>query len=120
MRLVIKGQLATLNEHDNANRSNRYSGAQLKKEMTELVAWQVKGATPIKIPCILTFHWYYSGKHDFDNIRFACKYIQDGLVKAGVLKDDSQKHILGYGGDYFIKVEKGQEKVIVEIEEFES
>ncbi len=116
--ITIHGALATLNQHDNANRSNRFAGAKLKKEQTDLVAWQVKKYPPITKPCILTFHWYYSGKFDFDNIRFACKYIQDGMVKAGVLQDDSQKYVLGYGGDYFIKVTKGDEKVVVEVEEY--
>ena len=117
--ITIKGQLATLNEHDQANRANKFGGAKLKKEQTELVAWQVKKHPLITKPCTLTFHWYFSGKFDFDNIRFACKYIQDGMVKAGVLKDDSQKYVLGYGGDYFIKVAKGSEKVVVEVDEFD-
>ena len=118
MTITIHGSLATLNEHDGANRSNRFMGAKLKKEMTDLVAWQAKNSPKITRPCILTFHWYYSGKYDFDNIRFACKYLQDGLVKAGVLVDDSQKWVLGYGGDIFIKTDKGKEKVIIEVDEY--
>ena len=117
MLITITGDLAKLNEHDNANRSNRFAGAKLKKDMTDLVAWQVKSKPEVKNPCTITFHWYYSSKHDFDNIRFGCKYVQDGLVKGGVLKDDSQKWVLGYDGDYFIKVDKGKEKVVVEINE---
>lgn len=118
MQLEIDGTLATLNDHDEANRRNKFAGAKLKKEMTDYVAWQVKGAPAITQPCIITFNWYYSGKHDLDNIRFAAKYILDGMVKAGILPDDSQKWVLGFGGDYFTKVSKGQEKVLVEIEEF--
>lgn len=115
--ITIKGQLATLNEHDGANRGNKFGGAKLKQTMTDLVAWQVKGQK-ITRPCILTFHWYYSTRHDFDNIRFAAKYILDGLVKAEVLPNDNQQWILGFGGDMFIKVAKGEEKVVVEIDEF--
>ena len=120
MNVVIKGQLATLNDHDNANRNNKFGGAKLKKEQTELVAWQAKKHSLIKNPVTIAFHWHYSSKHDFDNIRFATKYILDGLVKAGVLVNDSQKHVLGFEGDYFIKVPKGSEKVIVELSEYPS
>ena len=118
MKYVIKGMLADLNKHDNANRANKFGGARLKKEQTDLVAWQLKGKPKIDNPCELEFTWYYSGKFDFDNIRFAAKYIQDGMVKAGVLKDDSQKYVIGYQGDHFQKVDKGSEKVIVEVYEY--
>lgn len=116
--ITIKGQLATLNDHDNANRSNRFIGAKLKQENTDIVAWQCKKYSKITKPCIITFHWYFSTKHDFDNIRFAAKYILDGMIKAGILPNDNQAWILGFGGDYFIKVPKGEEKVLVEIEEY--
>lgn len=114
---TIQGKLATLNEHDGANRSNRFIGAKLKQEMTDLVAWQLRGKKPIVKPCIITFNWMFSSKADFDNIRFACKYILDGMVKAGILKDDNQNWVLGFGGDYFTKVDKGQESIIIEVEE---
>lgn len=119
MNYTIKGQLADLNKHDEVNRSNKFAGAKLKKDMTNLVAWQLKGKLKITKPCMISFHWFYSTAHDFDNLRFACKYILDGMVKAGVLKNDNQKWVLGFNGDYFIKVPKGEEKVVVEVEEVE-
>ena len=119
MTYTIQGQLATLNEHELASRGNKFGGAALKKRMTDFVALQVKNKQKITRPCIVTFHWYYSTKHDFDNIRFAAKYVLDGLVKAKILPNDNQKWVLGFGGDCFIKVPKGQEKVIVELEELD-
>lgn len=116
----IKGQLATLNDHDGLNRTNKYLGAKLKKDMTEFVMWQLVGKAPVKKPCIITFNWLVSSKADFDNIRFGAKYILDGMVKAGILPDDNQNWVLGFGGDYFTKVNKGQEKIIVEVEEVEN
>lgn len=118
-KIQILGELAKLNEHDNANRTNRFGGAALKKRNTGLVAIQCKGAKPVGGPVIIGFHWFYSSKHDFDNIRFAAKYVLDGLVKAGVLPNDNQTWVQGFSGDLFYKVPKGQEKVIVEIEELE-
>lgn len=115
----IKGNLAKLNEHDNANRSNRFGGAALKKRMNEMVMASLVNAKPITKPCIITFNWLYSGKHDFDNIRFGAKYVLDGMQKAGVLPNDNQKWVLGFGGDFFTKVEPGEEGVIVDVEELD-
>ena len=114
MNVTIQGQLATLNDHDSANRSNKFMGAQLKAEMTSQVAMQVSRMKPITEPVFITFHWFVSGKHDYDNVRFSAKYILDGLVKAGKLPNDNPTWVLGFDGDYFVKVPKGQEKVVVE------
>jgi hypothetical protein len=116
MQYVINGSLAKLNEHDNANRVNRFAGAKLKETMTNLVAYQLMGKPAITAPCWVTFYWKHSGKHDPDNIRFACKYVLDGMIKARVLENDNQKWILGFRGDYFEKVPKGEEGVVVVIE----
>jgi Holliday junction resolvase RusA-like endonuclease len=88
-----------------------------KKMYTETAALQAKRYQKITSPVFITFHWYYSSGHDFDNMRAGAKYLLDGLVVAGVLANDNQKHVLGFGGDYFIKVERGNEKVILELEE---
>lgn len=116
---VIEGKFATLNEHDNANRRNRFLGAKLKHEMTEMVAWQLKGKPAIISPCLLHFNWRYSSRADFDNIAFAKKYVQDGMVTAGILVDDNQKHVLGFS-DTFTKVDKGNEGVIIIAEELQT
>lgn len=78
---------------------------------------QCMGVKPITQPVKIGFHWFYSSKHDFDNIRFAAKYVLDGMVHAGVLPNDNQTWVRGFLGDEFYKVPKGQEKVIVEIHE---
>jgi Holliday junction resolvase RusA-like endonuclease len=120
MKYTINGVLADLNKHDNANRSNRFGGAALKKEQTDFVAWQLKGKKKITNPCTIEFTWYFSGRFDFDNICFARKYLLDGMVKAGVLVDDNQKWVLGFDGDRFIKVVKGKEKVVMIVSQYES
>jgi hypothetical protein len=115
--VTIVGDLAKLNEHDNANRRNRFAGAALKKQMTELVALQCGKLKPITHPIILHFDWLYSSKHDFDNIAFSKKYVQDGLVKSGKLPNDNQSWVKGFT-DNFTKVSKGQESVVVTIEDY--
>ena len=118
-RVTIHGSLPTLNEANNLARTHWALAAQAKKEATNLVAVQCGGLKPISKPVIITFHWYYSGKHDFDNIRSAAKFVLDGMVQSKKLPNDNQKWVLGFGGDYFIRTTKGQDKVVVEIEEVE-
>ena len=120
MTITILGQLPTLNEANNSARTHWAVASKMKKEATDLVAWQCKGKPKITKPIMITFHWFYSTKHDFDNIRSACKFVLDGMVESKMLPDDSQKWVLGFNGDYFIKVPKGEEKVVVEYEEWES
>ena len=114
----IKGQFSTLNDHDKLNRHNRYIGAEHKKNQTNMAAMQLGKMALIEHPCVMTWHWYISTSHDPDNIAFAKKYILDGMVKAGKLENDNQTWILGFGGDAFIRVPKGEEKVLIEIEEY--
>lgn len=110
----IPGDLVKLNEHDNVNRNNKFAGAALKKKMTQQVADAlVDEDFKITVPVYIGFKWYFSSKHDFDNIRFAAKYVLDGMIKAGVLPNDNQNWVLGFTGDEFIKVEKGHESVSV-------
>ena len=114
----IHGKLATLNEHDNTNRTSRFAGAALKKKMNELVASQAP-ALGINSPMLVHFTWRYSGRHDFDNIAFAKKYVLDGLQHAGTIVNDNQKFVRGFS-DSFKKVNPGDEGVMVIIEELDA
>lgn len=92
----IDGKLPTLNEYIKAERGNKYAGAKLKKEATELVAWQVLGEDEITEQVNIHIEWHTSRKADHDNITFAKKFILDGLVKGGILKDDNPKHVADF------------------------
>jgi hypothetical protein len=118
-RVTIHGTLPTLNESNNSARTHWAIAAKQKKQATELVELQCKRMKKITEPVVVTLHWFISSKHDPDNIRAGVKYILDGFMNAGKLPNDNQKWIIGFGGDYFIKVPKGQEKIIVELEEYE-
>ena len=117
-RLTIKGSLPTLNESNNMARTHWAIAAKQKKEATDLVALQCGRLKKIESPIIVTTHWFVSSKHDPDNIRAGMKYILDGMIKAGKLPNDNQNWVLGFEGDYFVKVKKGEEKIIVELEEY--
>lgn len=47
-----------------------------------------------KCPVQLNIKWYEpNDRKDIDNITFATKFIQDSLVRTGILEDDSRKYI---------------------------
>lgn len=99
-KLVLKGRMPGLNEYIDAERGNKYKAASMKKEQTQLVAWeclkQLKGVK-IEVPVHVEFVWAEPNtKRDTDNIAFAKKFILDGLVEAGVLKNDNQKYVRGF------------------------
>lgn len=105
MTISIPGELTDLNTYIQAERSNRYVAAKIKRHDTSYVAWQAKVAKVPQItdyPVIISFVWYTKdARKDCDNIAFARKFILDGLVEAGVLTGDGRKFVAGFGGDRF-------------------
>lgn len=95
--LIISGKLPNRNEAENAARSHWAKGAKIKRENTELVYFSVIAARlkPIigMANIVITFY-ERDKKRDADNvIGGGTKYILDGLVMAGIVKDDSQKYV---------------------------
>lgn len=101
MKFTIYGRLPSLNDYVLANRSNRYAGASMKKRNEQLIDKAILKAIDggflrmvNKYPITLKIVWYEPNKRrDVDNITFAVKFIQDALVKADVIEDDSQNFI---------------------------
>jgi hypothetical protein len=94
-KLIIKGKLTDLNTYINAERTNKYMAAKIKEAETQLVYYQCRKQNfkLTKTPEVAIFHWYNADhRKDYDNIEFAQKFIWDGLVLAGVIPDDSEKH----------------------------
>jgi len=112
--LTIQGSLTDLNTYIDAERSNRYNGAKIKKENTELCLWQIKGKLEridkqVEVICT----WYTKDlKKDPDNVAFAKKFILDAIVKAGILKNDGRKQIKGFRDRF--EVDK-RERVEIEL-----
>lgn len=99
MKFIIDGRLDGLNDYTKACRANRYGANAMKKKNEAKVFEGIKraGLTRVdKYPINLYIIWYEPNRRrDIDNITFATKFIQDALVKAGILEDDSQKYIVG-------------------------
>ena len=118
---IIKGRLDGLNDYTRANRTNRYGGNSMKKRNEELVfkALQDYKVKPIDegFPCSLTIYWYEPNqRRDIDNITFATKFIQDAMVKAGIIPDDSQKFIDNLNHKVYVDKDNPRIEVIIKNE----
>ena len=83
-----------------------------------LLAWEAlaQNVTQVTDPAYIAFEWFTKDRRvDPDNVRFAAKYILDGLTKARVLPDDSMRWIRGFK-DYFA-VDKENPRVQVTLSE---
>ena len=100
-KFTINAQLPSLNEVINANRGNRYKGSKQKKEIEELIGYEILFAKtrgtlkPVRnYPVKIKIDWHEATeRRDLDNIVSAKKFILDALVKNGILKDDGQKFV---------------------------
>jgi hypothetical protein len=119
LRFYIPGELTALNEYIGIERTPRYGramAADTKKRETERVRLQALELPAVKkYPVRIAMTWYCPDqKHDPDNIAFAKKFVLDGLVRAGVLKQDGWKQIKGFTDDFEIDATNpGVEVVII-------
>lgn len=115
--IVIPGELPDLNTIIDESKKHWASYSTMKKENTEMVAWLAKGKGKFK-KIDLEITWYCKNKRkDKDNISVGQKFILDGLVQAGVIKNDGWKQI----GDikHRFKIDKSNPRVEVRIKEVE-
>lgn len=117
--LVIPGLLPGLNEYINAERRNKYQAASMKKQAEHLIISLCKArlhGVHIDKPVFIRYQWIERNRRrDKSNVAFAKKFIEDGLVKAGVLDNDGWNNIVGFADDF--DVDAKQPRVIVTIQE---
>ncbi len=118
-KLIIPGQLPGLNEYIEAERANKYKAAKLKENTESYIFWSIKSQLKglcIAYPVFMSYNWIEPNKRrDKDNISFARKFVQDALVKAGVLKNDGWNQIDGFEDSF--NVDKLNPRVEIEIGE---
>ena len=118
MKLVIPGTLPGLNQYIDALNKSKYAGAALKKSAQRTVEWcaksQLRKFRPAS-PVLMKYTWYEPNrKRDKSNIcAFGRKVIEDGLVKAGVLKNDGWENVDWFSDRFF--VDKNRPRIEVEI-----
>jgi Holliday junction resolvase RusA-like endonuclease len=119
--LIIPGVLPGLNEYINAERRNRYQAATMKKQAEHTVMVRAKQqlkSVKINKPVKMQYVWVEANrKRDKDNISFARKFIQDALVKVGILENDGWAQIEGFE-DIFM-VDKDNPRIMISIMEVE-
>lgn len=118
MILIIPGEFTDLNTYINKERSNRFAGAAVKKKETARVAWAclAQKIKHFKDPVYIKYYWFCKNKRkDKSNISFARKFIEDGLIDAGVLQNDGWDDIEGFQ-DVFI-IDKKNPRIEVDIYE---
>lgn len=116
--IIALDGLPTLNEHDNANRANRFGGASMKKKATKHCALYIKNAMNKGFsfdgqPTDLIFKWYLKDRRkDKDNVAFAKKYIFDGMVDAKLIENDGWKQIGDWSEVFLIDKEFERVEII--------
>ena len=122
MKLVIMGSFPGLNEYINAERTNRYKAAAMKRQVEHtvtLAARKCLGKKKFTRPVYMSYTWVEKNRRrDKDNVSsFGRKCIQDALVKGNWLDGDGWKHIVGFQDSF--SVDADHPKIEVEIEEVE-
>lgn len=93
MRLFINYMPPNWNDYINAERTNKYIANNIKqkeKQIVKLLTARKKYTGNYPVEVIVRPH-YNAYRQDLDNFRY--KGLLDGLVFAGVLKNDNLKHI---------------------------
>lgn len=120
-KLIIPGRLSSLNQYIDHERTNRYKAASLKRENEDWIIAAVKRClrgVKIKEPVEMNYLWVVPNKRtDRDNVAFAKKFVQDALVKSGVLKDDGWDYVVGFSDRF--EVDKKNPRIEVLIKEIE-
>lgn len=97
LEILFETQMTTLNDYINAERTDRYIAASIKKRITNSCMVESLNHRGIIDPNGLydvEAYWQTKdNRKDPDNIYFSIKFILDGIVKAGVLSGDGRKNI---------------------------
>lgn len=109
--VTIPLRLTSLNEYINAERTNRYAAAGIKKKnQRDIEVFLREAINTGKLHhhenAALEMIWTVPNKRrDLDNVAFATKFIQDALVEIGVFDDDNLDHITEL--HHYAVIEKG-------------
>ena len=91
---TIDGKLPGLNEYTRSCRTNKYSGARVKRDAHALITPQLRDRRPFPTPCTVHIDWFEAdARRDVDNVEFGQKFILDSLVAVGIIPDDSRRHV---------------------------
>lgn len=113
--IVVDGRMPGLNDYD-AQNSNWRKNGKAKKLWSGLVAEAAKVvARNAKYDLVdIHYHWIEPNKkRDKDNVRFAAKFVNDGLVKAGVIPADGWKNVNNLSDSFSVDSERPRVEITV-------
>ncbi|MDN4609148.1 Holliday junction resolvase [Sporosarcina highlanderae] len=114
VRFEIPGQLPTMNEIVAASKSHYGTYSKMKKKYTQKVMGCAEGLPSIESADFrITWHCVNRRK-DKDNIVAGQKFIFDGLVECGVLKNDGWNEVGEIAHSF--AVDKENPRIVVEIQ----
>src|SRR5690554_4441987 len=98
--IIIPGEMPGMNEIIDAAKLHYHQYNNMKKNNTEMVTWAAKKISKKK-KVFLDITWYCKNRRrDPDNIAAAVKFIWDGLVQAGVIKNDGWNENAGWSNKF--------------------
>ena len=107
-KIRIRGKLPSFNEYIDACRTNAHAGAEMKKDVENMIIIQLGKLKPITTPVFVTFTWHEKNRRrDKDNVAVAKKFVFDAMQKAGKLPNDNNKYIHGFADLFEYGVEYG-------------
>jgi len=116
-KFIIPGALPGLNEYINAERNNKYKAAKMKKQSEHTIILFIKQqmrGVKIQRPVLINYLWVEkNARRDKDNIAFAKKFIQDSLVKAGVIENDGWERVEGFTDEFAIDKKNPRVEVVI-------
>ncbi len=107
-----------LNKLIDISRSNKFAAALAKKKATNLAAIEARQQTKASILCQVYIAYEISFSTlttDMDNLNSCLKPILDGIVKAGIIQDDSLKHTYPFAFMTYTKACRASQFVKVRI-----
>lgn len=113
VKIIIPGEMPGMNEIIKAAKSHYGQYSKMKKTNTELVTWVAK-KVPKKERVFLDITWYCKNKRrDPDNVASAVKFIWDGLVEAGVIKNDGWSENGGWSNKFEVDKDNPRIEIII-------
>ena len=99
-QFTIKAKLPSLNDVIDTNRYNKYAGNNYKKEIQELIGWDIRQALtkgvlkPVEKPCVIYIDWHEKTKRrDADNVQSSQKFVLDAMVTNGIFPNDNRRWV---------------------------
>lgn len=118
--IPIPRAILSLNSYE---RLNRYLRNNLKNEFKEEIGWIIRSRFSERVPdwgkVSVSFLIKSKRRADMDNRVSVIKFCADSIKESGLVVDDSPSH-MKYTFPTWVKKERGEPEVIVEIEKVET